>query len=464
MPSYRATLLALRVPVFVKRPFAFPRPGWKFWLVVAACLGLAEAAGAALGAQAAVAGVQRLTRYYAGHPPAQDDALDQVTRGFRFNLIGWEARELGRWAFDALATPPGVPAPAELSAVNRFFELGAAMQRAELRLAAADSDAARSQARAGIQTLRRERDAIETTARRTVTRLVTVQMQQSGLGYRAPGHIGVLPPVAFTVVRPPSVLVIAPRDRIKLERTTILQPGLADGDGERMEADAEALGWSAIVAPTGGFSTYPTIISDSVPLDFTLQTVGHEWMHTYLFFHPLGFNYFSSSDMRTINETVANLVGREVARGIRRSTLPPPVTPALAPATPQPATATPADPAAEPPFDFNREMRTTRLEAERLLTEGRVAEAEGYMEDRRKLLVAHGYTIRKLNQAYFAFHDLYADTPGSVSPIGPALEQLLQKTGSVQAFVRSLQDVASYAGYQQVLARYGIAETPPRQP
>jgi len=445
--------------VFSPRSFAFPHPGWKFWLAVAACLWLAEAAGAAVAVQAAVTGAQRLTRYYADHTPTQDDALDQVTRGFRFNLIGWEAREAGRWALDALATPSGVPAAADLAAVNRFFELGAALQRAEFRLTAADSDAARAQATAGIQTLHRERDAIETTVRRAVTRLVTVQMQQSGLGYRAPGNTGVLPPVAFTVVRPPSVLVIAPRDQITLARTTILQPGLDDAAAQRMEADAEALGWSAIVEPTGGFSTYPTIISDSAPLDYTLQTVGHEWTHTYLFFHPLGFNYFTSSEMRTVNETVANLVGREVARGIRSSTLPPP-----APSTPPPAVTPPTAEPAEAPFDFNREMRTTRLEAERLLQEGRVADAESYMEDRRKVFVARGYTIRKLNQAYFAFHGLYADTPGSVSPIGPALEQLLQKTGSVQAFVQSLQDVASYAGYQQVLARYGIAETPPREP
>ena len=73
-----------------------------------------------------------------------------------------------------------------------------------------------------------------------------------------------------------------------------------------------------------------------------------------------------------------------------------------------------------------------------------------------RLFVQRGYAIRKLNQAYFAFHGSYADTPGSVDPIGPALDRLLQATGSVQAFVQAVQGIGSYADYLQVLARFGV--------
>jgi len=55
-------------------------------------------------------------------------------------------------------------------------------------------------------------------------------------------------------------------------------------------------------------------------------------------------------------------------------------------------------------------MRETRIRVDKLLAQGRIEEAEAYMEERRQEFVAHGYYIRKLNQAYFAFHGAYADT------------------------------------------------------
>jgi hypothetical protein len=49
-------------------------------------------------------------------------------------------------------------------------------------------------------------------------------------------------------------------------------------------------------------------------------------------------------------------------------------------------------------------MAATRIEVDRLLAGGKIQEAEQYMEARRQIFVAHGYQIRKLNQAYFAFY------------------------------------------------------------
>ncbi len=189
-------------------------------------------------------------------------------------------------------------------------------------------------------------------------------------------------------------------------------------------------------------------------MEFVLQAVAHEWSHTYLFFHPLGNHYFSSPQLRTINETVANIVGREVARA---------ALPALAP--PGAGAAAPTPPAPPPPtgagrpqeFDFRAEMQLTRREAERLLKQGTVEEAERYMEQRRRLFVAQGYNIRRLNQAYFAFHGSYADSPGSIDPIGPQLESLFQRAGSLREFVRAVEGVASYQDFVRLLAARGVA-------
>ena len=48
-------------------------------------------------------------------------------------------------------------------------------------------------------------------------------------------------------------------------------------------------------------------------------------------------------------------------------------------------------PPPEPPeFDFRLEMRKTRIRADELLEDGKIEEAEAYMEERRQVFVAEG--------------------------------------------------------------------------
>ena len=51
-------------------------------------------------------------------------------------------------------------------------------------------------------------------------------------------------------------------------------------------------------------------------LPWVLDTVAHEWTHTYLYLRPLGWHYGGSGGMRTINETVASIVGDEIGRRV----------------------------------------------------------------------------------------------------------------------------------------------------
>ena len=69
-------------------------------------------------------------------------------------------------------------------------------------------------------------------------------------------------------------------------------------------------------------------------------------------------------------------------------------------------------------------MHKTRVHVDELLAEGKIDEAEAYMEQRRQIFVQNGYYIRRLNQAYFAFYGAYADVPGGAAgedPVGPFL-------------------------------------------
>jgi hypothetical protein len=74
------------------------------------------------------------------------------------------------------------------------------------------------------------------------------------------------------------------------------------------------------------------------------------------------------------------------------------------------------------------------------------------MEERRLFLADHGYFIRRINQAYFAFHGLYADTPASSSPIGPKVEELRRRSSSLGDFIHAAAEVTSEADLDRLLA------------
>jgi hypothetical protein len=102
----------------------------------------------------------------------------------------------------------------------------------------------------------------------------------------------------------------------------------------------------------------------------------------------------------------------------------------------------------EPPeFDFREEMRLTRVTVDQLLEGGEIEQAEEYMEERRKVFWENGYRLRKLNQAYFAFHGAYADEPGGAAgddPVGESVRRLFSESPSLAAFLRRIAWMTSY--------------------
>jgi hypothetical protein len=178
------------------------------------------------------------------------------------------------------------------------------------------------------------------------------------------------------------------------------------------------------------------MVLDTASLSWILDTIAHEWTHNYLAFRPLGWHYFDDSDTVTLNETAASIVGEEIgSRVLERYYSPfvsaqPPSSSELRPQDVQEL--------APPRFEFNSEMRRTRLHVDDLLAQGRVLEAESYMEEQRLRFVDHGYRLRKLNQAYFAFHGSYATAPTAVDPIGPKMTGLRQASSSLRTFLETV--------------------------
>lgn len=247
--------------------------------------------------------------------------------------------------------------------------------------------------------------------------------------------IGIFPPVDVVFGAPPTVLVLSPRDRIYRQGATLLRPGLEDNVKNELERAAlETEDLSAVVERTGGLSVYPSVVLDTAGLRYALEATAHEWVHHWLFFRPLGRNYRESPEMLTVNETTATIAGEELGDLLYAALT------GEQPPRPRPNPAMGR-------FDFTTEMRETRQRTEEMLADGDIEGAEAYMEERRRLFVAHGYNIRKINQAYFAFYGSYATGPGATSPVGEQLRQLRRESDSLKEFLDTVAQFGSYGEY-----------------
>ena len=377
----------------------------------------------------------------------------------RFGLVEWMGLNLLDGAVDAIADllPGDAPFESERrAAVERYFELGERARRIEgaLRLAVARDGAAHPDSaalQAEVERLRRERDSladiVEWTIGEAVSDALRAQGLESGWGPLRP----LFPPVSFKITRVPQLIVVSPRDRIANEESRLLKPDITPLRMEELEeAVGPALDRSAIVTRIGGLASYPALISDSQSFRGAVRTIAHEWLHHYWFFHPLGQGYYDSPEMASLNETAAELAGQELG-DLALAALGRPPPPPPEPARERQLSAPPPEPEDPARFDFAAEMRETRLRTDELLAEGRVEEAEAYMEERRRRFVEHGYAIRALNQAYFAFHGTYAESPASSSPIGGQVRRFREHTESVGDFVRRIREFSSYREFLDYL-------------
>ena len=255
----------------------------------------------------------------------------------------------------------------------------------------------------------------------------------------------VFPPVDIEIAGSPRALVISPRDHIERVASDLLRPDLTQDEFEVIEREAEEDdSLSALVVGTGGVATYPAVVADGRSYRRTLETAAHEWVHHYLVFYPLGRNFFDSPDLQTINETVADVVGDEVAAIILERWGDPTTEPATA--TPE-VTATPEATAATSPessrVDRNEVLRDLRIEVDDLLAAGQIEQAEARMEEVRLELCDAGFCLRRINQAHFAWFGTYAARPDATDPLGPQLRTLRDASGSLAAFLEAVRGAGS---------------------
>ena len=386
----------------------------------------------------------------AGHSDYRPSDLETAMAPHRYSILKWELGHLShKWTHAATTWLPGyhdLDTYERSLILKRFFELGlearkldSQLRRAELGragLSAGNNASAPLPSPAYLENAiaenRELRQRLLPHVEYIVEQTITGVIRQQGLDTR---WLGVFPPVDTTFGESPNVLVLSPRDRIYRQDGFLLNPNLNNDIKEGLESVAlETEDLSAVVAGTAGLSVYPSVVVDTLGLRYAMEVVAHEWLHHWLFFRPLGRNFNQSPEMLTLNETAATITGEELGDLAYTALTGEEVTRPWVRAHPE-------------GFDFTAEMRSTRLKAEQLLAQGDIEGAEAYMEERRKIFVEAGYNIRKLNQAYFAFHGSYATGPGSVSPIGEQIREIRHRSGSIGEFLKTVAQFGSYEEY-----------------
>lgn len=398
--------------------------------------------------------------------PRPQDEVDRVrayTRQIEFDYLGWMLHAASVKVQQSAAGVPGyldyestkVAVSDYLWTTERIMQANDALTRVYADPSIADKQAATVQIRAQLASLNQREDVLAPLAEGILQ--FQVSQVAAGLGLTTLGQP--IPAVLFHSTAVPDALIVSPRDRIEQTANISITAGLPVDQQAALENRVEqGLNVSALVVPIGGVGVYPTMIMETTDLNWLTSTIAHEWTHNFLEFRPLGLLYDQTPELRTMNETTADIVGGEIGAQVLRRFYPemgqavvsPPGLigfPNLLPESP---------PQQPPPFDFRAEMHTTRVTVDGLLAAGKTSAAEQYMEQRRQLFVQNGYVIRRLNQAYFAFYGAYADVPGGAAgedPVGPAVRALRAESPSLAAFLNRISWMTSFDQLKQAVGQ-----------
>ncbi|MFC1861605.1 hypothetical protein ACFLYL_04990 [Chloroflexota bacterium] len=370
-----------------------------------------------------------------------DSSLKSIVKPHLFSVVRWESRTIPymvkQWIFGSHTRSDN-----EVQVVTEYFSLVEHIKTMKYEadaISVGNKQGDLHSIEVESSLVEKQRARLETAVERIIARQVKETLAQEGIFNPIAGMKIYFPPVNFSLENPPHLLVVSPRDRIDSIREITLKQDITREQMEGMEDRVDELDVSSLVVELGGYGgTYPPFVISNASLRFTLETVVEEWTHQYLTFTPLGFKYLldltgisRNYEIATMNESVAGMVSREIGTRVYEKYYP------------QYAYSRNNDSEVKSGFDFNREMREIRKAVDMYLAEGEIERAEELLEQKRQYIVANGYYIRKLNQAYFAFHGTYADKPTSISPIGVELRKLRERSASLKEFLDTVSAMIS---------------------
>ncbi len=400
--------------------------------------------------------------------PIGDNRTGSVAKfaslGHEYRLVSWELENVfGKWSHRFWTVLPWTPTSEadRRASLDRYMVLVEEYRVADNLLkdvtSSIDPDIwLLNDAQRRVDQIVIERDKIRDGLEEYLEQIIseTVRTDEVGL-------VGsfVWPPVDFRIDSPPKLLVTSPRNEIRRVEGILIDPDISVEETLSIERElAELHDVSALIIQTGGLASFPSVVP-MVDLQRLMDIAAHEWLHGHLIFYPLGRSYFVDGEMRSVNETLSDLFGREIGQRVYAKITDQPY---VAPVRPETASLNwNSGKALEKKenlnqFSFNQFMSETRDRTDNLLLDGLVEEAEAYMETRRIQLLGHGYSIRKINQAYFAFHGTYGESPSSASPIARYIWDLREQVDTVGDLVKMLRGLKTYEQFEQLLVDQGV--------
>jgi len=387
-------------------------------------------------------------------PGDRTEIIRAYTRNTEFDFIGWTLDALRLKLFEvALNSSSYLSTPMQHQLVIEYLKLVEEIQRTEQQIRVAYSDPAITDPKTATQPLRRHlddlivrRNQIGPTAEGVLESQFSYIVKQTGISLGGQP----IPPVLFHGTPLPLALITSPRNVIREDDDISLIPDLTLDQQVALEDNvAHSLNVSSLVVPIGGIGMYPTMVEQTNDLNWLSEVVAHEWVHNFLTLRPLGVSYLKDPQLRIMNETTASIAGKEIGRAMLETFYP-----ELVPPPPQTQTS-PASPQEPPAFNFNKEMHLTRVAVDEMLAKGKIDEAEQYMEMRRRVFWDHGYkSLRKLNQAYFAFYGAYADQPEGAAgedPVGAAVRTLRAQSPTLADFLNRISWFSSFEQLQKAV-------------
>jgi len=394
-------------------------------------------------------------------PPG--DHLERIrfyTRSIEFDFVEWTLQALGiKLEQAALGTAGYLPAKTSPATVLEYLDLLGQIDSLEAQIqdiyanpTIGDPLAASAEQRRTLEALKHQRRVVGPVAESVLQDQLGVVAAEAGLTLGGQ----TIPPALFHTTPPPSALIVSPREVIRQDYNISISPDLSLVKQVALESQVDkALNVSSLVVGIGGIGLYPTMVMETTDINWLAEVVAHEWTHNYLTLRPLGLNYETSPELRTMNETVASIAGKELGRRLVERFYPDYLPAPPAAQADNAAAAAPAQ-AETPSFDFRVEMRQTRVHVDVLLAQGQVEAAEAYMEQRRQVFWTNGYHIRKINQAYFAFYGAYADEEGGAAgsdPVGAAVRLLRQQSPTLRAFINQIAWMVSFEQLQSSVSQ-----------
>ena len=239
----------------------------------------------------------------------------------------------------------------------------------------------------------------------------------------------IFPLPEFTTGYSPKLLVISPRDKIFREDELLLIHNLSLEEINKIEESIMSeIGYSSVVVNIGGVAAYPSIIKETDNYGDLFKTHAHEWLHQYLILFPLGRAYFKDTNMKIVNETLANIYSERLFNNVCSKKI-----------KLQDVICNSKKNILSDKFNYQLFIKNLRLDVDELLKLGKINQAEKQMESARAELESKGFYVRKINQAYFSFYGTYGGNPESTNEYHDNLVQIRAKYENLGEMVHDIK-------------------------